>query len=57
MTVAPKKSHAIFNQFPPEEQHELKQEDSQAWYNVVAVLLLIVCVGLVLATITFFATS
>ena len=51
------KSHEIFSHFSPEEQHELKAEDSEAWHNVVAVLLLIVSVGLILAVITVRATS
>ena len=45
-------SHAepnIWEHMTPELQQELKAEDSQAWNQVVGVLLLIISVGLVLA--------
>jgi len=39
----------IWEHMPPSVQAELKAEDSDAWYQVVGVLLLIISIGLVLA--------
>ena len=51
------KSHKLEERFTEQEHHDLRAEDSEAWHNVVAVLLLIVSIGLVLAVITLRATG
>jgi hypothetical protein len=42
----------IWKHMPPEHQNELKAEDSEAWKQVVGVLLFIISIGVVLAIIT-----
>jgi hypothetical protein len=44
--------HDIWVHMTPEMRHQLKEEDADAWKHVVGVLLLIICVGLVLAVFT-----
>ena len=39
----------IWEHMTPARQNELKAEDSDAWWHVVGVLLLIISIGLVLA--------
>lgn len=51
------KSHQLAQRFSEQEHSELRAEDSEAWKGVVAILLLIVTVGLVLAAITLRATG
>jgi hypothetical protein len=51
------KSHKLQERFSEAEHTELRGQDSEAWQGVVAILLLIVSVGLVLAVITLTATS
>jgi hypothetical protein len=41
--------HDVWQHMTPEDRASLKAEDSDAWKNVVGVLLLIISIGLVLA--------
>lgn len=50
-------SHKLEERFTEDTNRELRAEDSEAWKGVVAILLLIVSVGLVLAVITLRATG
>lgn len=51
------KSHKLDERFTEDVHKELRAEDSEAWHGVVAILLLIVTVGLILAVITLSATG
>jgi hypothetical protein len=44
--------HDIWQHMTREERQQLKRDDSEAWSNVVGVLLTIVVVGVILAVIT-----
>lgn len=48
--------HPAEMHFPPEEQRELRQEDSAAWHDIVKILLGIISIGVVLAITCVYLT-
>jgi hypothetical protein len=48
-TIAATHEHDSPVHFPPDEERELRQEDSAAWHDIVKILLGIISIGVILA--------
>ncbi|HZL90307.1 MAG TPA: hypothetical protein VFB96_18220 [Pirellulaceae bacterium] len=54
--IAETHEHDTASHFPPDEERDLRHEDSMAWHDIVKILLGIISIGVILAITCVYLT-